>query len=332
VSRGFRRSGVLRTLAVPLALLAGTGLAFSQKSAGSDTSNANSPPTLLVQANRTSENALHIQVTSELVQIPVTVTDKTDRVVTDLERDSFTVYEDGVEQTIVHFGLEEAPVSACLVFDSSLSMVGSLRTAVEAVNQILDTAAPEDEYCLVRFSDRPELMVKLSSGPGPVAAAIRRIYAGGSTALLDGIFLGIQEVELGQNQHKTIILISDGNDNHSRHTEREIKELVRETDVQIYSIGIESSESHRHFQGPWLMKSISSQSGGRLYSIHEDAALPQAVAKINRALRHQYVLGYYPKEANNEGQYRHVTIKVVGPKGSPGLRTYWRSGYYVPRQ
>jgi Ca-activated chloride channel family protein len=250
VSRGFRRSGILKTLAVPLTLLAGTGLAFSQKSASSDTSNANSPSSL-VQAKRTLENPLHIQVTSDLVQIPVTVTDKTDNVITDLDRDSFTVYEDGVEQTIVHFGLEEAPVSACLVFDSSLSMVGSLRTAIEAVNQILDTAALEDEYCLVRFSNWPEMMVKLSSGPGLVAGAIRRIFAEGSTALLDAIYLGIQEVKLGQNRHKAIILISDGNDNHSRHTEREIKELVRETDVQIYSIGVESSESHGHlFQGP----------------------------------------------------------------------------------
>jgi Ca-activated chloride channel family protein len=80
------------------------------------------------------------------------------------------------------------------------------------------------------------------------------------------------------------------------------------------------------------MKSISSQSGGRLYSIHEDAALPQVVAKINMALRHQYVLGYYPKEANNDGHYRHVTIKLVAPKGSRSLRIYWRSGYYVPKQ
>ena len=332
----FRKPNILKTLAFPLALLAGAGLAFSHKSAGSDVFTSNGIPSSRAPEGSTREDSSHIRVTADLVQIPVTVTNNRDQVISDLDRNSFSVYENGIEQTIVHFGLEEAPVSACFLFDSSNSMTGKLRDAVEAVNQILDTAISEDEYCLVRFSSWPEVMVSLTSNTGRVAAAMRRIDAAGWTALLDAVYLGMQEVRHGRNQHKAIILISDGGDNRSRHSEGAIKELVREADVQIYSIGVETSYSpayvEREIDGPALMKNISQQSGGRLYRIHEITALPGAIAKINMALRHQYVLGYYPKEAHNDGQYRRVTIKLVRPKGSPSLRAYWRSGYYAPKQ
>jgi len=331
-----RKPNVLRTLAIPLALLAGAGLAFAHKPAGSDVSNPDGFSSSLATAGNTREDSPHIQVTADLVQIPVTVTDKKDQVISDLDRNSFSVYENGIEQTIVHFGLEEAPVSACLVFDSSNSMRTKLMNAVEAVNQILDTAISEDEYCLVRFSSWPEVMVSLTSNTERVAAAMRRIYAAGWTALLDAVYLGIQELRHGRNQHKAIILISDGGDNRSRLSERQIKELVREADVQIYSIGVESSENHGYgkeeIDGLTLMKNISQQSGGRLYRIQEITALPEAIAKIKMALRRQYVLGYYPKEIHNDGQYRRVAIKLVRPKGSPSLRAYWRSGYYAPKR
>jgi Ca-activated chloride channel family protein len=332
----FRKPNILKALAFLLALLAGAGLASSHKSADSDVSTPNGVSLSLAPAGSTREDSSHIQVTADLVQIPVTVTDKMDQVISDLDRNSFLVYENGVEQTIVHFGLEEAPVSACLVFDSSNSMAGKLMNAVGAVNQILDTAISEDEYCLVRFSSWPEVMVRLTSNTGRVAAAMRRIYAAGWTALLDAVYLGMQEVRHGRNQHKAIILISDGGDNRSRHSERQIKELVREADVQIYSIGVESPENHGYGEGEidglTLMKNISRQSGGRLYQIHGTSTLPETIAKIEMALRHQYVLGYYPKETHNDGQYRRVAIKLVRPKSSPSFRAYWRSGYYAPTQ
>jgi Ca-activated chloride channel family protein len=84
--------------------------------------------------------------------------------------------------------------------------------------------------------------------------------------------------------------------------------------------------------GPALMNSISRQSGGRLFRIHALEELPGAIAKINLALRHQYVLGYYPNETRNDGKYRHVAIKLNPPKSSAGLRAYWRSGYYAPKK
>jgi VWFA-related protein len=282
----------------------------------------------------TREPALTVKVNSDLVQIPVTVTNKADQVVEHLNKEMFLLYENGVQQTIVHFESEEAPISACLVFDSSGSMANKLYKSVEAIHELLDAAIADDEYCLIPFSDRPEIIVGISNGSARVAAAMNRIYPGGWTALLDAIYLGMREVKRGHNRRKAIVLISDGGDNRSQHTQREIKQLVREADAQIYCIGILSPEvllvRAEEIVGPSLMGNISRQSGGRLFRIHEIDELPSAIAKITMALRHQYVLGYYPKDGHNDGKYRRITVKLNLPKGTSGLRAYWRAGYYAP--
>jgi Ca-activated chloride channel homolog len=279
---------------------------------------------------------LTVKVDSDLVEIPVTVMDQADQAVEHLSRETFLIYENGVQQTIAHFGTGEAPISACLVFDSSGSMATKLRRSVEAVQELLNAAIVGDEYCLVRFSDRPEVMVRMSSGSAGAAAAMNRIYAGGWTALLDAIYLGMQEVRNGRNRRKAIVLISDGGDNRSLHTRREIKQFAREADTQIYSIGILSAESllvqPEEIVGPSLMENISRQSGGRLFRIRRIDDLPSAIAKITTALRHQYVLGYYPKESHHDGKYRRVTVKLSAPKITSGLRAYWRTGYFAPNE
>jgi VWFA-related protein len=280
--------------------------------------------------------ALSVKVNSDLVQIPVIVTDRADHVVDHLNQQVFSVYENGVQQTIAHFETGEAPMSVCLVFDSSGSMANKLHRSVEAVNELLTAAIPGDEYCLVRFSDRPEVMVRMSNGTSAVATAMNRIYAGGWTALLDAIYLSIEEVKRGHNHHKAIVLISDGGDNRSLHTRREIKQLAREADAQIYSIGILSPEillmHAEEVVGPSLMENISDHSGGRLFRIHGVDELPSAVTKITMALRHQYILGYYPKHARNDGKYRRINVRLNLPKGMSGLRAQWRAGYYAPSE
>ena len=262
--------------------------------------------------------------------------DKADQAVEHLSQETFLIYENGVQQTIAHFGTGDAPISACLVFDSSGSMATKLHRSVAAVQELLNAAIPDDEYCLVRFSDRPEVMVRMSNGPTGVATAMNRIYATGWTALLDAIYIGMREVKSGRNRRKAIVLISDGGDNRSLHTRREIRQLTREADTQIYSIGILTADSllvhPEEVAGPSLMENISRQSGGRLFRIHRIDDLPSAIAKITEALRHQYVLGYYPKESHHDGKYRRVTVKLNAPKMISGLRAYWRTGYFAPNE
>ena len=282
------------------------------------------------------EPPLNLKVNTNLVQIPVTVLNKADQALEHLSKDKFMLYEDGVKQAIAHFETGESPVSACLVFDSSLSMADKIRKSVEAISELLDAAVANDEYCLVRFGTWPEVIVGMTDRTKRVADEMKYLHPGGFTALLDAIYLGLGEVKHGHNMRKAIVLISDGGDNRSAHTVNQIKQLVREGDAQVYSIGILSPDdqmvSQEEINGPALMKSISHESGGRLFRIHEPNDLSIAVSKINTALRHQYILGYYPRDLHTDGKYRHITVKLDLPKGSPHARAYWRSGYYSPSE
>jgi len=303
---------------------------------GADGSGASRKYSVASTVPAPGDAAVSVRVNSDLVEIPVTVVNKADQVIEHLDKEVFAVYENGVPQTIAHFETGEAPISACVVFDSSGSMRDKLHRSIEAVKELLNAAISDDEYCLVRFSNEPELMVKISNGPDSVARAMDRIYPGGFTALLDAIYAGMQEVRNGHNRRKAIILISDGGDNRSLHTRQEIKQLVREADAQIYSIGIITPEAllvqPEEIVGPSLMENISHQSGGRLFRIHKSDDLPPAISKITVALRHQYVLGYYSKDDRHDGKYRRVTLKLNVPKTTSGLRAYWRAGYYAPNE
>ncbi len=140
-----------------------------------------------------------------------------------------------------------------------------------------------------------------------------------------------------KNPRKALLVISDGGDNNSRYTEPEIRNLVREADVQIYAIGIYESGSGRsrtpeEMSGPGLMSEIAEQTGGRQYTVENLNELPDMAAKIGVELRNQYMLGYSPKNRERDGKYRRVLVKLVQPRGLPPLRPFFKQGYYAPQQ
>ena len=278
---------------------------------------------------------LALSVDSNLVQIPVTVVDNADRVVDDLTAQSFSLYENGIEQKIAHFGSYDGPISACVLFDASGSMAGKFHESIEAVKEFLDFAGSGDEYCLVRFDDWAQTVVRMTHDPERITTALNALYPAGWTALLDGISVGVKEVKLGHNSRKVIVLISDGGDNRSLLTQRQVRRLVREAGAQIYSIGIFSSDQSfipAGADGSKLLKSMSSESGGRFFRIHGTDELPSAVDKIMLTVRRQYLLGYYPRSARRDGKYRSVVVKVSPPGGTPKVHAYWRAGYYAPSE
>jgi len=279
---------------------------------------------------------LALSVDTTLVEIPVTVVDSADRAVDNLTAQSFSLYEDGVEQTVVHFGSYDGPISACVLFDSSGSMAGKFNDSIEAVKEFLDFAVSGDEYCLVRFNNWPETVVGMTRDPARITTALSRMYPAGWTALLDGISVGVKEVKLGHNNRKVIVLISDGGDNRSLQTQRQIRRLVREAGAQIYSIGIFSTSDRSLIpggtNGSKLLKIISGESGGRFFLIHGTDELPSAIQKIMLPVRRQYLLGYYPRSAHRDGKYRRIIVKVHPPNGTPKVHAYWRAGYYAPSE
>jgi VWFA-related protein len=277
----------------------------------------------------------NIRVDTTVVLIPVTVTDPLNRFVTGLEKENFKISEDKVEQKIQQFSSEDAPLSVGLVFDTSGSMGNKMEKSRQAVAEFLKTMNPEDEAFLVQFNDRAELVLGFTRSPEEIQNKLTFSQSKGRTALLDAVYMALHTMKKAHNARKALLIISDGGDNSSRYTETEIKNLVREADVQIYAIGIFEPVSARgrtaeEMSGPGLLQEISEQTGGRAFGVENLGELPDIAAKIGLELRNQYILGYSPSNQERDGKYRKVKVTLVQPHGLPPLRAFWRLGYYAP--
>jgi Ca-activated chloride channel family protein len=279
----------------------------------------------------------NIRIDTTLVQINVTVTDPLNRFVTGLEKEHFKLFEDKMEQVISDFSSEDAPLSIGLVFDTSGSMGSKLQKSRQAAAQFFKTANPEDEFFLVEFNDRPTLVSGFTTDIEDLQSRLTFTQSKGRTALLDGVYMAMNQMKKARNPRKAILIISDGGDNSSRYTESEIKTAVREADVQVYAIGIFEPASSRgrtpeEMMGPGLMSEMAEQTGGRSFQVENLNELPDIAAKIGIELRNQYVLYYTPKNLTRDGKYRHVNVKLVQPRGLPPLKAFYRLGYYAPSQ
>jgi VWFA-related protein len=271
-----------------------------------------------------------IHVNTDLVVIPVTVTDGKGRVVNGLQKEHFTLYQDKVEQAITHFAAEDAPVAIGLVFDTSDSMAPKLGKAQEAVASLLRNANPEDEFFLVQFNHHPQLVVSMTKNSEEIQNRVALVQTRGSTALLDAVTLALKEMKNARYTRKAIIVISDGEDNASHCSPLELNEAVRKAEVLIYAIGIIDPSGSSQTSGSALLNEISRQTGGCLFEVNTLKQLPNIAAKIGAWLRNQYVLAYTPNNLENDGEYHRVQIKITRPKGFPRLHAFWRLGYYAP--
>jgi len=302
---------------------------------------AQSPVTIKPRSQTVTKNEVlpkaNIRVDTNLVLIPVTVTDPLNRFVTGLDKENFKIFEDKKEQQVSQFSSEDAPLSVGVIFDCSGSMGHKLEKSRLAVAQFFKTANPEDEFFLVQFGDSAELVQPFTRNLEEVQNRLTFTQSKGRTALLDAIYLALHEMKKGKNPRKALLVISDGGDNNSRYTEPEIKNLVKEADVQIYAIGIYESMGARgrtpeEASGQGLLTEIAEQTGGRQYPVDNLNELPDIAAKIGVELRNQYILGYSPQNQDRDGKYRRVVVKLVQPRGMPTLRPFWKQGYYAPAQ
>ncbi len=318
-------------LAVPVASSADDDKAvIAARAKPSDTAKDTAPVVL-------EQRSGSIRVDTTLVQINVTVTDPLNRFVTGLEKEHFRLFEDKIEQKIRDFSSEDAPLSIGLVFDTSGSMGPKLQKSRQAAVQFFKTANPEDEFFLVEFNDRPELVVPFTADTEDIQNRLAFAQSKGKTALLDGVYMAMNQMKKARNPRKAILIISDGGDNNSRYTESEIKNAVREADVQIYGIGIfepigSRGRTPEEQMGPGLLSEVAELTGGRSYNVENLNELADIAAKIGIELRNQYVLYYSSTNQTRDGKYRHVTVKLVQPRGLPPLKAFFRLGYYAPAQ
>jgi VWFA-related protein len=273
-----------------------------------------------------------LRVDTNLVLVPVSVNDALNRPVSGLEKENFRLYDEKIEQTISQFAMDDEPVAVGLVFDTSGSMGDKLKRSRMAAREFFKTANPEDEFFLVEFDNAPRLEVPLTRDTGRIETQLVFSRSRGSTALLDAIYLALHEMKKSKLNKKALLVISDGGDNHSRYSVAEVRNVVRESNTLIYSIGVFGGYgSAEEIGGPSLLSHISEETGGRLYEANV-VELPDIALRIGIDLRNRYVLGFTPTNPVRDGRYHVVQVLVVPPRGLPKLRAHWRTGYYAPAQ
>ncbi len=295
-----------------------------------------SPVSISPRLSRAAANRIapDIRVDSDLVLVPVLVTDRHERLITGLDKTDFRVFDDKVEQQITQFSFEDVPVSVVLVFDGSSSMVDKMGESRRAAAEFLRTANPQDEFALIVFNDSARVVSGFTDTPEVLKNRLAFTEAQGRTALLDGVYLAMDQMRSAKYARKAIVLVSDGMDNHSRYTESEVKDRAREAGVQIFAIGIMDPlrfqfRTPEEMSGSALLDDVSGVTGGRLYRIDDPGQLPAAAAQIGRLLRNEYVLGYSPSTPC-DGRMHRIQVKLAPPPGSSRLRATFRTSYLSP--
>jgi Ca-activated chloride channel homolog len=274
------------------------------------------------------DSHVNLRIDATLVLVPVEVSDALNRPVSGLEKENFHVFDDKVEQKIVSFAMEDDPIAVGLVFDVSGSMVQDIPQARRAASTFFKTANPEDEFCMVALASEAKLVVPLTTRPGDIDNQLMFTKPGGSTALLDGIYLALNEVRKSKKLRKALVIISDGGDNNSRYTEVEVRNAIRETDTLIYAIGVFGNGMGSNYSDQQVLTTMTKESGGRLFPTNGNF-IADFADKIITDLRNRYVVGFSPTNAVKDGRYHRLEVKLTPPKGLPKLSAHWKTGYYA---
>ncbi len=283
--------------------------------------------TLSLLGQRPSE-APRYSIKVPTVVVRVSVTDPLDRYVVGLESSHFQVFEDKIEQPVSIFSNDADSISVGIILDTSRSMGDNMLSARTSVNRFLKQGSPEDEYLLIGFNNRTVVLQDFTSQSKNVMNEAAFAAPGGETALFDAIYLGLEKIKESKNRKKALIVITDGENNASRYTFREVREYAKESDVQIYIIGERGEQGY----GRSIISEIVSLTGGRAFFPHNFKQLDYYIDLIHTELRHQYVLGYVPLNQEFRGEWRELRVELNPPEGMPRLSIRAREGYYSPKQ
>jgi Ca-activated chloride channel homolog len=270
---------------------------------------------------------------TDLITLTVTVTDTFGRYVSGLGKNAFTVLEDKQPQEISYFSDDDAPVSVGVIFDVSGSMSGDkIKRAREALANFIQTSHNSDEYFLIAFNSRAQLLLDKTRDGNAILDKLTFVQTKNNTALYDACYLGVEKVQRGVHPKRALLLISDGQDNNSRYTFNEVRRLLKESDVVLYAIGILSGSdagSSLGMEGQGTLDELSNVSGGKAFFPRSPAEMDDIFEQIALELRHQYSIGYKPNNFANDGKWHKVKVKVTPPRGLPRLFVRSKEGYYA---
>jgi len=283
------------------------------------------------QASKGGQSSIKVEV--DLVLVNATVTDPSNRFVTGLEKDHFQLFEDKVEQKLTQFSNEDIATSIGLLFDVSSSMGDKIGRAKDAAIAFLKTSNPDDEFFLLTFADKPSLDEEFTNDVADIQNRLAYKGAKGSTTLYDAVYLGLEKMKQGHNPKKAILLITDGEDTRSRYSLVNVRNAVKESDVQIYAIGIVNSYYSDFSQGRSgraILEEMTEITGGKAYFPNSVYELEDICTKIAIELKNQYVLGYASTNPAKDGRWRKIKVKLNAPKGLPSLSVRSKTGYFAP--
>ena len=274
-----------------------------------------------------------VRVKTDLVTLTLTVTDLYGRYVSGLSKNAFAITDNNQEQDITFFSDSDAPISVGIVFDISGSMSKEkIAKARTALSRFIATSHPSDEYFLIAFNSKAQLLLDRTRDGEAVLDKLTLVQPKNDTALYDAVYLGIEKVTRGSHNKRALLIISDGQDNASRYNFGEVRRLMKESDVVAYSIGIlgdRDASSALGMQGQAFLDEISSVTGGKAFYPQTDVEMDEIFERIALELRHQYSIGYIPKDFQPDGKWRKVKVKVKPPRGLPRLTVRGRDGYYA---
>jgi len=269
-------------------------------------------------------------VHSDLVTFNVTVTDQYGRFVSGLGKSHFTVLDDKTQQEITFFSDDDAPVSLGIIFDVSGSMgKDKIVRAKEALRHFIETSKPGDEYFLIGFNERAQLLLDRTRDSDALLDKMTFIQSKGQTAVYDACYLGVEKVQRGTHQKKALLVISDGQDNSSRYTFSELRRMLKESDVIIYGIGIENPGDTLAMQGQAVLDELAAVTGGKAFYPNGTADMNDIFERIALELRHQYSIGYRPTNFANDGKWHKLKVNIKPPRGLPHLFVRSKDGYFA---
>ena len=251
---------------------------------------------------------------------------------TGLAAEHFELFEERRLQRITSFKEQDAPCSVGVVFDVSGSMKPQLAQAKSVLHTFFETGNSDDEAYLMTISSAPGEISGFTSEFGGLLDRMQFRKAGGSTALVDTVYLAMSRMRAAHHPRRALLVISDGMDNHSRYSTGELKAMALEADVQIHTITLydpprnkKPIELQEERRGLLLLDEISRETGGLHFVATNDADVKRSVTKIGQALRSEYVIGYQPRSFDGSGKWRTIQVKST----LPDVRVYARSGYYA---
>jgi Ca-activated chloride channel family protein len=248
-----------------------------------------------------------------------------------LPRSTFHLFEEGQPQTIASFSHGDAPASIGFVLDVSGSMKEKLSVARSTLRTLLGNADPEDEASFLTFADRPDMRAALTHDIEHLDRFLGNGRAAGNTALIDSVYRALDSLKRAGNARKALVIVSDGQDNHSRYSKSELMAKAVESDVQIYSIVVYDPPRNKkpielveEARGRMLLDDLSRATGGLCFELSPERPAGDVIASLERALHDQYLLGYYPEQGAQPG-WRRIRVKV----DLPGARLYARNRYFA---